>query len=63
MQKKIKKEFFVSQIIASEKCCNKLPLLRREYLSLAVNGLTNSPNALHISQREFFNSNFLDKDQ
>ena len=23
------------------KCCNKLPLLRREYLSSAVNGLTN----------------------
>ena len=63
MQKKIKKEFFVSQIIASEKCCNKLPLLRRESLSLAVNGLTNSPKTLHVTQRDFFNSNILHRDQ
>ena len=31
------------------KCCNKLPLLRREYLSWAVNELTNSRKILHIT--------------
>ena len=45
------------------KCCNKLPLLRREYLSSAVNGLTNSPKILHITQRDFFNLNYIQRDQ
>ena len=44
-------------------CCNKLPLLRREYLSWAVNGLTNSSKILHINQLDFFNTNFLHRDQ
>ena len=33
------------------KCCNKLPPLRREYLSSAVNGLTNSPNIVSARLR------------
>ena len=39
------------------KCCNKLPLLRRQYFSSALNGLTNSPKILHITQRVFFKPN------
>ena len=35
------------------KCLNKFPLLRREYLSSAVNGLTNSPKILCITQGDF----------
>ena len=45
------------------KCCNKLPLLRREYLSSAVNELTNSPNMLHITQGDFFNLNCFQREQ
>ena len=37
------------------KCCNKLPLLRREYLLLVVNWLSNSPKILNMTQRDFFN--------
>ena len=36
------------------RCCNKLSLLRREYLLSGVNVLTNSPKILHITQRESF---------
>ena len=36
-----------------KKCCNKLLLLRREYLLLPVNGLTNSPKILYVTQRDF----------
>ena len=52
IQIKIQKISFVSKIIASK---NKLPLLRRKYLSSAVNGITNSPQILHITQRGFLN--------
>ena len=45
------------------KCCYKLCLLRREYLSSAVYRLTNSPKILHIDQREFFQLNCLHRDQ
>ena len=45
------------------KCNNKLPLLRRQYLSLTVNGLTNSPKILHTIKRNFFNPNCLHRDQ
>ena len=41
------------------KCCNKLPLLRRNYLSSAVNGLTSSPKIFHIAQRDFLILNCL----
>ena len=45
------------------KIISKLFLLRREYLSSAVNGLTKCPQTLHISQKHFFNTNILHKDQ
>ena len=45
------------------KASNKWPLLRREYMSSAVNGWTNSPKTLHITQRDFFKLNYLQKDQ
>ena len=35
------------------KCWYKLRLLRREYLSSALNELTKSPKILHITQRDF----------
>ena len=41
------------------KCCNKLHLLTRKYMSLAVNGLANSSKILHIAQRNFINLNSL----
>ena len=59
-KKKIEKTVFDKCIW---KCCNKLPLLRREYLSSAVNRLTNSPKILHITQRDFFNLNCFHSDQ
>ena len=37
-------------------CCVKLSLLRKEYLSLAVTVLANSPKILHITNRVFSNS-------
>ena len=45
------------------KCCYKFSLLRRKHLFLAVNGLTNSPEIPHITQRDFFNLNCLKWDQ
>ena len=62
MEKKIdKKMLFLGKFI--RRCCNKLPLLRREYLLSALSGLTNSPKILYITQRNIFNLNCLDKDQ
>ena len=43
--------------------CAKLSLLRREYLSSAVNELTNSSKILHITKRDFFQLIFLHTDQ
>ena len=57
MQKQSEKIFFGSEITPSQKCCYKLSLLRKEYLLLAVNGLTNSPNILHITKKDFFYGN------
>ena len=37
------------------KCCNTFSLLRREYLSSAVNVLTNRPNIFHITRDTFRN--------
>ena len=45
------------------KGCYKLSLLRREYLLLAVNELTNSPKILHITRRDLFNMNCVHRDQ
>ena len=44
-------------------CCNELPLLRRDYLSSAVNGLNNSPKILHITKTDVFQLNCLHRDQ
>ena len=43
------------------KCCNKLCLLRREYLSSAVNGLLNTLTILYITQRDLLNLSYLHK--
>ena len=47
MPTKIEKIFLVSDIIGSEDvaiiCCYNLCLLRKEYLSAAVNGVSRSP--------------------
>ena len=45
------------------RCCNKLCLLRREYLSSAVNVLANNLKILHITKRDFFHLNRLHSDQ
>ena len=49
--------FFVSDIIAPENVAIKLSFLRKEYLLSAVNGLTNNPKILHITQGDLFNLN------
>ena len=45
------------------RCCNNLSLLRRQYLSWIANVLTNSPNILHITKRDFFQLNCLHSDK
>ena len=45
------------------KCCYKFSLLIRKYLLPVVNGLANSPEIFHIPQRDFFNLNFVHRDQ
>ena len=37
----------------------KVSLLTREYLSSAVNVLTNSPKILHITEKDFIYFNYL----
>ena len=55
-KKKIRKSF-----LFGENCvligCVKLSLLRREYLSSAVNVLTNSYKALRLTKTDFFRLN------
>ena len=63
MEEKIQKKLFVFEIIASEIGCVKLSLLRREYLSSAVDVLTNSYKALHLTKTDFFRLNYLPNDQ
>ena len=43
--------------------CVKLPLLRREYLSSAVNVLTNNLQIFHVTKRDSFQLNYLHSDQ
>ena len=38
------------------------PILRREYLSSAVNVLTNTYKALHLTKTDFFRLNYLQND-
>ena len=63
MQKRIEKKSFLSEILVSELVAVKLSVLRREYLSPAVNVLTNSVKILHSTKREFFELNYLQIDQ
>ena len=45
------------------KYCYKFFLLKREYFSSTINGLTKSPKIFHITKRDFFNPNCLRRDQ
>ena len=38
-------------------CCVKVCILRPEYMYLAVNMLTNSPNILDMTKKDFFQLN------
>ena len=62
-KKKMQKLFFVCWDNCIGKCCNKLSLLRREYLLSAVNGLGNSPKILDITQTDLLNLNCVHSDQ
>ena len=63
MQKeKIRKSFLFGDNYVQIGCV-KLFLLRREYLSSAVNVLTNSYKALHLTKTDFFRLNYLPNDQ
>ena len=61
-KKKIRKSF-----LFGDNCVRigyvKLSLLRREYLSSAVNVLTNSYKALRLTKTDFFRLNYLPNDQ
>ena len=63
MQKKIKKKFFYFLDKYIWIGCVKLPVLRTENFSSAVNVLTNSPNIFHITKRYFFTLNCFRVDQ
>ena len=62
MQKQIRKSF-----LFGDNCvrigCVKLSLLRREYLSSAVNMLTNSYKALRQTKIDFFRLNYFPNDE
>ena len=62
MQKKIRKSFLFGDVCVRIDCV-KLSLLRREYLSSAVNVLTNSYKALRLTKTDFFRLNYLPNDQ
>ena len=57
MQEKMQKKLCRFEIMASE-----LVALRREYLSSAVNVLTNTYKALHLTKADFLRLNFLQND-
>ena len=63
MEEKVQKKLFVFEIMASELVSVKLSLLRREYLSSAVNVLTNSYKALRLTKTDFFRLNYVPNDQ
>ena len=62
MLKKVEKRFLIFEIIASELVKLK-SLLIREYLSSAVNVLTNTLKILYINKRDFFRLNYLQTEQ
>ena len=61
--KKIKKKFFIFEIVASEYCCVKLSQVRREYLPSALSLLGDSFEILHVTKRAFLQVNCLHSDQ
>ena len=61
-KKNLPKSFFFWDSCSSI-CCYKLRLLRRKYLSSAVNGLTKSTKVLDITHRDSFKVNWLHGDQ
>ena len=63
MQEKIQKKPCVFVDNGVRIGCVKLSLLRREYLSSAVNVLTNTYKALHLTKTDFFRLNYLQNDQ
>ena len=63
IQQKIGKMLFCFRDTCIWGWCNKLSLLRRDYLSLEVNVLTNSPKIFHLTKRDFFQLNCLHSDQ
>ena len=63
MQEEIDKKLFVFIEDGVRIGCVKLSVLRREYLSSALNVLTNSYEALRLTKTEFFRLNYLPNDQ
>ena len=61
-KKKIRKSFLFGDNCVRIACII-LSLLRREYLSSAVNVLTNSYKALRLTKTDFFRLNYLPNDQ
>ena len=62
MQRKIDKKAFCFGDNSIWSGCVKLSLLRKEYLSSAVNVLTNSYKILHITKRDIFQLIYLQND-
>ena len=62
MQEKIEKKPCVLDDNGVRIGCVNLSLLRREYLSLAVNVLTNTYKALLLTKTDFFRFNYLQND-
>ena len=62
MQEKIEKKFVYFWDNGVRIGCVNLSLLRREYLSSAVNVLTNTYKALNLSKTDFFQVNYLQND-
>ena len=62
MEEAIHKKVFVFEIIASELVALN-SLLRREYLSSALNVITNSYKALRLTKTDFFRLSYLPNDQ
>ena len=59
MQEKIEKKLCVFVDNGVRIGCVKLSLLRREYLSSAVNVLTNTSKALHLTKTDSSQLNYL----
>ena len=63
MQEKIEKKSCIFWDNGVRIGCVNLSLLRREYLSSAVNVLTNTYKALHLTKNDSFRLNYLQNDQ